>query len=91
MSTNHTKKPITQRRVTRRIERLGGAGNGLDNDSLLSLPATEPGIGGRGFNCAGDQGEAAVRVRRRLRVVLLLALESLGGTGGPSVWVWRLR
>lgn len=66
MSTNHIKKPTTQRRVIPRIARLGGTGNGLDSDSLLSLPATEPGTGGSGFECPGGLGEAAVRVRRRL-------------------------
>ena len=85
MSTNHTKKPTTQRRVVARIERLGGTGSGLDSDPLLSLPATEPGTGGSGFRCPGGLGEAAVTVRRRLHVVLFDVLESLGGTGGPSV------
>jgi hypothetical protein len=71
MSRNHTQKPLTQRRVERKIDTLGGGGRGFDRDRSLNLNTTDRGTGGSGFECAFG----------RVEVVTSFA-SSLGGTGG---------
>jgi hypothetical protein len=83
ISRNHVQKPITQKRVERRIENLGGAGKGFDRDrSLVTLGSGECGTGGSGFERFAEVHEGAVRP---------LLVASLGGTGGGSVSVCALR